>query len=86
MAELTYQSAYRYVTDSVSIDAAFEANTAYNATIYTIDDGSIVLVTYAKGADKVHFLINYNMFSVRVNIEGMDEITLNPQSFVRIDP
>ena len=86
MEELTYQSAYRYVTDSVSINAAFEANKAYDATIYTIDDGSIVLVTYAKGADKVHFLINYNMFSVRVNIEGMDEITLTSQSFLRIDP
>ena len=82
---LTYESAYSYVTDSDSLDADFRTNKDYKPTIYTIDDGSIVLVTYTKGDHTVRFLINYNMFSVRVSITGRDEITLGAQSFVRLD-
>ena len=44
-----------------------------------------MLVTYTKGDHTVRFLINYNMFSVRVSITGRDEITLGAQSFVRLD-
>ena len=74
-----YESAYRFVTDS------FAQDEDYVPTIYTIADGSVVIVTYVKGDHSVRFVLNYNMFSVRVNIEGEDEFVLGPQDFHRLD-
>ena len=59
-----YDSAYRYFTRS---DSLADGDT-YVATWSTIDDHSVVLVTYSNGTDTVRFLLNYNRFSVDVRI------------------
>lgn len=74
--DLTYESQYSYVTYSNATDKD------YQSTIYTIDDGTVVLVTYTDGTSTHYFVLNYNMFSVRVRLEGFaDEIVIAPQDF-----
>ncbi|MFA5561667.1 MAG: DUF5696 domain-containing protein [Eubacteriales bacterium] len=76
---LDYDSAYRFVTYSYAQDKD------YLKTDFTISDGTVVLVTYTSGEDTVHFVLNYNVFSVRINLQGYGEFTLEPMSFVRIN-
>ena len=44
----------------------------YKITDYTDNSGRIVLVTYAKGNEKVHFVLNYNTYAVKVRLEGVN--------------
>ena len=68
-----------FVTDSEADDPA------YKKTTYTIDDGSIVLVTYSNGTDSVRLLLNYSIFNVTVKYGG-ETYTLDKYDFIRIDP
>ena len=68
-----------FVTDSEADDPA------YKKTSYTIDDGSIVLVTYSNGTDTVRFLLNFSIFTVDVKYGGQ-VYTLGKYDFVRLDP
>ena len=68
-----------FVTDSEADDPA------YKKTSYTIDDGSVVLVTYKNGDQTVRFLLNFSIFTVTVKLDGVD-YTLGKYDFVRLDP
>lgn len=68
-----------FVTDSEADDPA------YKKTTYTIDDGSIVLVTYSNGTDTVRIMLNFSIFTVTVKYDG-ETYTLGKYDFVRIDP
>lgn len=63
---IEYDSEYRYFTRSDSLTDLH----SYVATWSTIDDHSVVLVTYSNGTEAVRFLLNYNRFSVDVRIDG----------------
>ena len=54
-----------YVTDSEATDVD------YASTIYTIDNNTIVMVTYTKGNETKTFVLNYNTFDVTVNLKGV---------------
>ena len=68
-----------FVTDSEADDPA------YKKTTYTINDGSVVLVTYSNGTDTVRFLLNFSIFTVNVKYQG-ELYTLGKYDFVRLDP
>ena len=68
-----------FVTDSEADDPA------YKKTTYTIDDGSIVLVTYSNGTDSVRILLNFSIFTVTVKYGG-ETYTLGKYDFIRLDP
>ena len=51
---------------------SFAQDDNYKTTDYTDDSGRIVLVTYAKGDDVVHFVLNYNTYTVKVRLEGIN--------------
>ena len=55
-----------YVTDSSALDDD------YSYTDFSLDDGSIVMVTYSNGTDSVRFILNYNIFSVTVRLNGQE--------------
>ena len=65
--DLNYKSRYKYVTDSMATDKD------YVATDYTCDNGNVVMVTYERVVDgkkdTVVFLLNYNLFSVKIRID-----------------
>jgi hypothetical protein len=67
-----------YFTESLSTDAD------YKATDFTLDDGSVVMVTYKKGNDTVRFLLNFSIFEVQIELDGQS-ITLDKYDFVRLD-
>ena len=93
--DVNYKSKYKYVTDSMATDKN------YVATDYTCDNGNVVMVTYERvvngEVDKVVFLLNYNLFSVKIRIdesihesfaEYCDEdgyITLESFGYVKIE-
>ncbi|MBP3436833.1 MAG: hypothetical protein J6K61_02865 [Clostridia bacterium] len=54
-------------TDSLSTDGK-----NYVKTIYTVDSNNLVMVTYQKGTETVHFVINYNIFDVEVRLDGIN--------------
>ncbi len=60
-----YVSKYSYVTDSVAND-----KDGYKRTEFTCDNGSVVMVVYEKGDDRVVFLLNYNTFSVELTVDN----------------
>jgi len=68
-----------YMTESEATDPK------YKTTNYTINDGSVVLVTYSDGTDSVRFLLNFSIFNVTVNYEGT-VYTLEKHDFIRLDP
>jgi hypothetical protein len=51
---------------------SFAQDDIYVSTDYTEDSGRIVLVTYAKGDSKVHFVLNYNTYAVTVRLKGVN--------------
>lgn len=67
-----------FFTESLSTDAE------YKLTDFTLNDGSIVMVTYKKGSDEVRLLLNFSIFEVNVNLDGRS-ITLDKYEFVRLD-
>ena len=56
----------------------------YVATDYTLDDGSVVMVTYKKGNDTVRLILNFSIFTVQIELDGQS-ITLDKYQFVRLD-
>ncbi len=58
-----YESEYDYVTDSLAT-----AGDEYDKTDYTVNNYNVVMVTYQKGNDTVSFVLNYNIYSVIVNL------------------
>ncbi len=79
VADIEYQSAYRYFTYSKALDSN------YVATESTVSDGTVVMVTYSNGEKTVHFLLNFNIFSVTVSLDGHDTVTLGKYGFLRLD-
>ena len=69
----------RYVTNSFATDKD------YAFTNYTIDNGNVVMVTYTKGTETVRFLLNYNLYQVKVTLADGVEYTLENYGFVKID-
>lgn len=61
-----YVTKYTYLTDSATFDKD------YVYTDYTIDDGSVTMVTYRNGDSVVRFILNYNRFDVTVKLSGTD--------------
>ncbi len=68
-----------YFTTSLSTDAS------YKHTDFSLDDGSVVMVTYKKGSDEVRLILNFSIFEVKVELEGRS-LTLDKYEFVRLDP
>ena len=52
----------------------------YEHTLYTLDDGMIVMVTYENG---VSIILNYNVYAVTVTLNGTT-YTLDAYGYVRI--
>ena len=73
-----YTSKYSFLTDS----KAFDDNYVY--TDYTSDRGNIVIVTYTKGDEQVHFLLNYNIYTVEVKL-GDATYKLGKYEYIRIE-
>ncbi len=71
-----YVSEYNYHTDS---DARDED---YVYTDYTLDNGKVVIVTYKHPTtgDEVRFILNFNIYTVNVNIDG-EIITLDKYEY-----
>lgn len=74
-----YKSKYSYLTDS----SAFDSD--YVFTDYTVDNGNVVMVTYSNGTDTVHFLLNYNVYSVNVKLDDTHSFTLQKYSYIKLD-
>ena len=60
-----YESEYSYTTSSDCL-----AGDDYEFTNYTLDNGKVVIVTYQKGNETVRFLLNFNIYTVNVRIDG----------------
>ena len=69
----------RYVTGSFATDKD------YQFTDYTIDNGNVVMVTYEKDGEIVRFLLNYNIYKVKVTLADGEEYVLDNYGFVKID-
>ena len=78
--EIEYNSKYDYITDSVATDGK-----NYDHTDYTVDNDSVVIVTYSNGTDTVSFVLNYNIYSVSVTLEDGSVYELGKYGYVRID-
>ena len=72
------KSKLSYFTQSLSTDAD------YKMTDYSLDDGSVVMVTYQLGDETVRFLLNFSIFTVNVSLDG-EILTLDKYEFVRLD-
>lgn len=76
---VTYDSKYQYVTDSTARDEN------YDRTDYTIDNDLIVMVTYAHEDGRTRsFILNYNIYSVRVVLEDGSEYEIDKYDYARI--
>lgn len=60
------------VKPSATTTDSFATDSNYQTTTYTITTDNLVMVTYGKGADQVHFVLNYNTFDVDVRLEGVN--------------
>ena len=54
------------------------------ATWSTIDDHSVVIVTYSDGTNRVRFLLNFNQFAVNVRLDGR-VYTLSKYGYEKLD-
>lgn len=68
----------RYVTESHATDKD------YQYTDYTIDNGNIVMVTYEKNGERVSFILNYNIYKVKVTLADGSVYELGTYDFVKI--
>ena len=80
---LEYESKYSFYTDSIATDEN------YVYTDYTNDIGNIALVTYEKKnsdgtVDKVQFILNYNIYTVTVDLGDGKVRTLGKYEYERI--
>ena len=79
---VVYDTKYEYVTDSFSDDWD-----NYVYTDYTIDNNSVAMVTYkdAKTGDVVRFILNYNIYSVKVTLSTGETVELEKYGVAKID-
>ena len=75
---INYESKYNYYTDSTAFDED------YKYTDYTLDNGKVVIVTYQNGDSIVRFILNYNIYSVRVRLENGKTYDLDKYEFIRL--
>lgn len=68
-------TAYVSLTDNTT--DSFAQDDDYKDTAYTDRTGRIVLVTYEKDGQQVHFVLNYNTYDVSVRLKGVN----NDQAF-----
>lgn len=75
-----YNTKYEYVTDSFATDGK-----NYDYTDLTVDNNLVTMVTYKDRVtgDTVYFLINYNIYAVKVNLGGT-VYTLDKYGFAKI--
>ncbi|MBQ4071984.1 MAG: hypothetical protein IJD51_06215 [Clostridia bacterium] len=74
-----YESQYSFSTTSDCRDGD-----AYVSTSYTLDNNKVVIVTYKNGDDVVRFILNYNIYTVNVRLDGA-VYTLDKYEYVRLD-
>ena len=79
--ELVYKTNYDFVTDSY----AYDEN--YDATDYTADNKRVVVVTYKHPVTghEVRFILNYNVYTVKVRLDATREYELPKYGFVKIE-
>ena len=75
---IEYESAYKYFTRSDGL------SDAYVATWSTVDDHSVVIVTYSDGTNRVRFLLNFNQFAIDVRLDGR-VYTLSKYGYEKLD-
>ncbi len=75
-----YNSKYSYITDSLATDK----KSSYVYTDFTIDNDLVTMVTYKdmETGDTVKFIINYNIYSVLVNLGDGQVYELGRYDFV----
>ena len=73
-----YVSQYSFYTLSDCL-----AGDDYVVTDYTLDNGKVAIVTYQKGDSVVRFILNYNIYTVNVRLDGQ-VYTLDKYSYVKI--
>jgi len=78
ISSIEYNSQYSFITESVATDKN------YIKTDYTSDTNNIVIVTYSNGTDTVKFVLNYNIYSVTVNLGADGVHELGKYGYVRI--
>ena len=72
---LGYEPANRYITYSYAQDED------YVSTVYTVGGDSVTVVSYVKGDKVVRFILNYNMFAVRVTVADGEYYDIPAQDF-----
>lgn len=68
--------------------SSFALDLVYDSTEYTDNSGSVVMVTYSNGTKDVQFVLNYNLYDVKVRLKGVngDETFVVPgYGFQRIE-
>lgn len=80
MDSIVYESEYSFITDSEATDGD-----EYKYTDFTSDVNNIALVTYSNGTDTVQFVLNYNMYSVEITLNGVKLPVLGEYGCIRID-
>ena len=78
VSDISYDSVYSYFTLS---DARDEN---YRVTASTVDDTTVVMVTYSDGTHTVRFLLNFNIFGVHIRL-GDTVYSLGKYGYLRID-
>lgn len=73
-----YVSQYSFYTESCGDDAD------YKVTQYTLDNNKVVMVTYQNEDETVRFILNYNIYTVNVRIDG-ELYTLDKYEYVKIE-
>jgi hypothetical protein len=75
---IEYNSQYSFIAESLATDKD------YVKTDYTSDTNNIVIVTYSDGTNTVRFILNYNIYSVTVNLGADGVYELDKYGYVRI--
>ena len=79
-SEVEYSTKYNYVTDSKATDKD------YDYTDYTVDNNLVTIVTYRdpETRKEVRFILNYNIYSVTVNLADGESYTIGKYDYVKI--
>ncbi len=72
---------YSFTTSST----IWDADEDYAETNYTLDNGNVVMVTYRKGNDVKHFVLNYNLFEVDVRIDANTVVTVESYGYIAVN-
>ena len=76
----------KYEYDFNTTESSAEDGKDYVETDYTLKDERIVLVTYRKpDGTEVRFVLNYNIFDVKVSLDGK-QYDIKSYDWVRVDP